>query len=127
VLLRVMSCGLCGTDIKLFKGEYAASLPLCRGMRCRRGGARWIAGEGLQENDRVVIDPNLPCANARGAEPEPATSANNPRFGVTERRIRGVHGGCREASASHRPGLDYVAASLTEPLSCAVHAVDRAG
>ena len=31
VLLRINVCGLCGTDLKLYRGSYTANLPLVLG------------------------------------------------------------------------------------------------
>ena len=62
VLIKVDCCGLCGTDMKLFTGQYSANIPVVLGHE--------YAGEiievgkevkNLKPGDKVVSDPNESC------------------------------------------------------------------
>jgi L-iditol 2-dehydrogenase len=63
VLIRVKVCGICGTDFKIYKGQYAADrLPLIPGHEfwgiVEKVGAN---AKGLHPGDRVSADLNLTC------------------------------------------------------------------
>src|SRR5579862_3590410 len=52
VLVRITHSGLCGTDLKIYKGSIPARYPLIMGHE--------MVGE-LANGDRVIIDPVLSC------------------------------------------------------------------
>jgi len=63
VLIKVKMCGICGTDWKIFKGEYAAEfLPMISGHEfwgvIEEVGAN---AKGLKVGDRVSVDICMPC------------------------------------------------------------------
>lgn len=63
VLIKVKMCGICGTDWKIFKGEYAAEfLPMISGHEfwgvIEETGAN---AKGLKVGDRVSVDICMPC------------------------------------------------------------------
>lgn len=62
-LIRVSRCGICGTDIHIFNGHYAAdSLPMVPGHEFTGTVAALGAGvQGLQEGGKVVVDMNIGC------------------------------------------------------------------
>ncbi|MHB8062324.1 MAG: zinc-dependent alcohol dehydrogenase [Ruminiclostridium sp.] len=63
VLIKVKMCGICGTDSKIYKGQYAAEhLPMISGHEF--WGVVEETGknaEGLKIGDRVSVDICLPC------------------------------------------------------------------
>ena len=65
VLVRVMACGVCGTDVHIFQGDPgAADCPpgTVPGHEC--AGVMEAAGEGVTAfgpGDRVCVDPNKLC------------------------------------------------------------------
>ena len=61
-LIEVDACGVCGTDLKLYKGEYTATLPRVTGHEFT-GVVREIGKNimSLAPGDRVVVDPNESC------------------------------------------------------------------
>lgn len=65
VLIRIDRCGICGTDIHIFNGHYAADkLPLVPGHEF--AGTVHRLGErvnGLQVGQRVVADINIGCGH----------------------------------------------------------------
>ena len=57
-LLKVSACGLCGTDLKIYRGETEANYPIVPGHE--------IVGEVVKSDvytpeTKVVVDPNSPC------------------------------------------------------------------
>jgi len=63
VLIRVGRCGICGTDMHMFNGHYAAeSLPIIPGHEFA-GTVAAIGSEvrGFAKGDRVVADINIGC------------------------------------------------------------------
>jgi L-iditol 2-dehydrogenase len=63
ILLRVDTCAVCGTDVKMYRNGYAAAkLPLIPGHELA-GTIVQIKGDfpGLHESMRVAVAPNIPC------------------------------------------------------------------
>lgn len=131
LLLEVGASGLCGTDLHIAAGEY----PLAKSdvvLGHEYAGTVIQVGERVATyaaGDRVVIDPNIPCRMCTACrEAKPHLCSNPECLGVT------IDGGLSRFSvvpadrAYRLPDtLPMVAASLTEPLACALHAVDRSG
>lgn len=129
VLVEVAAVGLCGTDLHVLSGEVGV-LPVIPGHEI--SGTVAAVGRGvtsLRVGDRVVVDPNLPCRSCRwclaGRENLcPALAA----LGVT------TSGGAAQLMAAPAANcvvlpaqVDLEAATLVEPLSCALHACDLLG
>jgi len=61
VLVRITNSGLCGTDLKIYKGAIPAKYPLIMGHEMI---GELVGGEppaGVHKSDRVIIDPVLAC------------------------------------------------------------------
>jgi 2-desacetyl-2-hydroxyethyl bacteriochlorophyllide A dehydrogenase len=129
VLLRVEVCGLCGTDMHILDGALSsATYPLIPGHEL--AGEVVAVGEdveGPEVGDRVAVDPNLPCGRCRSCHIGRANLCENYRaIGVTRA------GGFAElipvpATAAYPlpNNLATELAGLVEPLSCAVHGLNR--
>ncbi|MET9290640.1 zinc-dependent alcohol dehydrogenase family protein [Streptomyces sp. NPDC003077] len=129
VVVRVSSCGLCGTDMHLLDGELpAASYPLVPGHELT--GEVVEVGEGVHSvavGDRVAVNPNMPCGACHYCRIGRANLCADYRaVGVTQA------GGFAElvavpAACCHLvpEGFSETAAGLIEPLSCAVHGLNR--
>lgn len=129
--VRVEASGLCGTDLHIASGEYPLAMP---GVTIGHEFAGTIVeagpdvARGLDVGDRVVVDPNVPCHSCSYCHNARPHLCENPQgIGVTR------NGGLSElaivpASQAYRvpEGLPAEAAALTEPLACALHAVDLA-
>ena len=128
VLMKVDCCGLCGTDYKLWTGQYSANMPVVLGHE--------YAGEivdigkevkNLKVGDRVVADPNESCGACywcRNAQP--CFCNTLAAYGVL--RDGGFAEFCKASEKGVYPipeGLDFESGSFAEPVSCVVHAVDR--
>ena len=128
VLIKVNCCGICGTDLKLYKGDYTADIPVILGHE--------FAGElievgkevkNLKVGDRVVPDPNESCGACNWCRSaQPCFCNNLAAYGVLK------DGGFAEYAVTGEKGtykipeaLDYETASFTEPVSCAVHCLDK--
>ncbi len=62
VLIRVRACGVCGTDLKLYHGQYTAKIPVILGHEFA-GDIVEVGAEvkSLKPGDRVSVDPNEAC------------------------------------------------------------------
>ncbi len=130
--IQVEASGLCGTDVHIASGEYPLAQP---GVTIGHEFAGTIVevGQGVAENlavgDRVVLDPNIPCRTCSQCHNGRPHLCENPQgLGVSR------DGGLAQfatvpASQAYKvpEGLPAEAAALTEPLACALHAVDLAG
>jgi 2-desacetyl-2-hydroxyethyl bacteriochlorophyllide A dehydrogenase len=63
VVINVKACGICGTDLHIFDGEFPPSpFPLIPGHEMAGAVAAVGSGvQGLRESDRVAVDPSLFC------------------------------------------------------------------
>lgn len=131
VKIRVEAAGLCGTDLHIAAGEVPTARP---GVVIGHEFAGTIveigsAVEGYTVGERVVVNPNIPCHTCyycRNAQPH---LCERPQaLGVSHDGGMAEFAVLPAAQAYHVPAnLPAEAAALTEPLSCALHAVDLAG
>jgi threonine dehydrogenase-like Zn-dependent dehydrogenase len=65
VVINVKACGICGTDLHIFDGEFPPSpFPLIPGHEMAGAVAAVGSGvQGLREGDRVAVDPSLFCGD----------------------------------------------------------------
>lgn len=130
-LVRIRRCGICGTDIHIFNGHYAAdALPMIPGHE--------FAGEiaapgpgvsGLRIGARVVVDMNIGCGACfwcRRHEILNCPSMN--QIGIT------MDGAFAEYIAvparlviEASDAMDFAALAVTEPLACVVRAARKSG
>ena len=129
--VRVEASGLCGTDLHIASGEYPLARP---GVIIGHEFAGTVVqvGSGVKSfgaGDRIVVDPNIPCGTCSYCHNARPHLCEDPQgLGVTR------NGGLAEfttvpAAQAYRipEGLPVETVALTEPLSCALHAVDLAG
>jgi 2-desacetyl-2-hydroxyethyl bacteriochlorophyllide A dehydrogenase len=128
VLIKVKTCGMCGTDLKLYNGQYSARVPVVPGHEY--SGEIVALGENvrnLKVGQRVVSDPNESCGKCYWCR-------NHQTYFCKELAAYGVlrDGGFAEyCTASEKgvypipEGVDDETAAFAEPVSCVVHAVDR--
>ena len=127
VLVEVKACGICGTDLKIVEGGHPASDNTILGHEFV-GIVKEIGKNvhDLKNDDKVVVDPNEKCGYCincrRGLSNLCEYMALGTTFGIFQ------NGGFAKFCVVPRSSLfklpekiDLVAASLTEPLSCAVH------
>ena len=128
VLIKVKACGMCGTDLKLYNGQYSARTPVVPGHE--------YAGEivevgkevkNLKVGQRVVSDPNESCGKCYWCRNQQPCFCNDlAAYGVL--RDGGFAEYCTASEKGIYPipaGLADEAAAFAEPVSCVVHAMDR--
>ena len=61
VLVRITYTGLCGTDLKIYKGAIPVRYPLIMGHEVIGEVVEGYPAAGVQRGDRVILDPMLFC------------------------------------------------------------------
>jgi len=130
VVLKVMACGICGTDVHIYHGdEGAAATPAGTVLGHEFAGVVTEVGEGVTSvkvGDRVCVDPNKLCGDCYYCKSGIGHFCENMiGIGTT------VHGGFAEYCAVPESQVyrianetSFVAAAMTEPLACCVHGID---
>jgi 2-desacetyl-2-hydroxyethyl bacteriochlorophyllide A dehydrogenase len=127
VVVEVAACGLCGTDLHILEGEFAPSLPVIPGHefsgRVVASGAHAL---GVDEGDRVAVDPSLYCHECHYCR----SGHNNlcqrwGALGVTVAGGAAQYVSVPAANCVRLPDeVETADATLIEPLSCAVRGYD---
>jgi len=128
VIVRVASCGICGTDVHIYRGEYMSDFPLIPGHEF--SGVVAEVGRDVTDfrpGDRVTVDPNLACGRCDYCRNEQANHCRNWQgIGVT------LPGGFAEYVAAPAracyglpEGMTDTQAAFIEPLACVIHALKR--
>jgi L-iditol 2-dehydrogenase len=127
--LRVLACGLCGTDSHIVKGEFVGAKP---GVVLGHEACAEVIDVGpgvrsLHVGQRVVVDPNrpcgtcVPCLDGRTHLCLNLTGLGSHSDGLLS-QVTTVRAGLCVPVPESVP--DEVAA-LAEPLACVLHAFDR--
>jgi 2-desacetyl-2-hydroxyethyl bacteriochlorophyllide A dehydrogenase len=130
VLVRVHRTGICGTDLHMFHGHYAADrLPLIPGHEfvgtVAKNGSRV---SNVKEGDRVVVDINVGCGTCFWCR-------RNEVLNCPEISQIGIHRNGAFAEFVAVPARLVIAApqslsdaelALTEPIACVVRAARKA-
>ncbi|KAI0047734.1 GroES-like protein [Auriscalpium vulgare] len=127
VLIKVSSCGICGTDAHIHNGEFIAAFPLIPGHEVV--GKIEEVGKDVKDfstGDRVVADPSVVCGSCfycrRG---QPLLCEDYLGLGVS------LPGGFAEYVAFTAKkvykihNLSDEEATLVEPTACALHGLDK--
>jgi 2-desacetyl-2-hydroxyethyl bacteriochlorophyllide A dehydrogenase len=129
VVVTVQACGLCETDLRIVDGELpVVGYPLVpghelAGLVAATGGA--VAG--IAEGDVVAIDPSSPCGICRYCHVGRANLCERSRVvGITSPGGAAEYVRVAAMQCFVLPcGTSATAGALIEPLSLAVHALDR--
>lgn len=131
VVVEVGYCGVCGTDLHILDGEFPPTpYPIIPGHEF--AGTVVAAGTGvhdLAEGTRVAVDPSLFCSRCRYCRVGRGNlCADWNAIGDTVNGAFAQYVAVPAANAYRLPDhLDLRPAAMIEPLSCAVHGVNRAG
>lgn len=128
VIVQVAACGICGTDVHIYRNEYMSEFPLIPGHEF--SGKVVAVGNAVTDvklGDRVAVDPNLYCGHCDFCRNEQANHCRNWQgVGITRA------GGFAEyvaapARACYRlpDHLSNAQAAFIEPLACVIHALKR--
>lgn len=129
VLVKVTACGVCGTDLHIVEGSSRSSPPVVLGHEY----AGIVSDAGKESNgftvgDLVAVDPNIACGTCFHCRRGEVHLCDRLRaLGVD------IDGGMAEfcivpsSQLYHLPStMAPEQAAFIEPLSCAVHGIDRA-
>lgn len=130
VLIKVKACGICGTDVHIFKGDKGCfPTPTGTVLGHEFSGIVEAVGEGVKEisvGDRVCVDPNKLCGDCYYCKCGIGHFCEN-MIGIGT----GVNGGFAEYCAVTQSQVykiadstSYEAAAMTEPTACCVHGID---
>lgn len=128
VLVRAKACGICGTDVHIWEGDFFPTFPLIPGHEL--AGEVALVGrevEGLRPGDRVMVDPTVTCEECHFCMINRQNHCLKwNAVGVTR------DGGFAEyvrvpAKNCHRfERVSFSEAAFCEPLACVVFGQDRA-
>jgi L-iditol 2-dehydrogenase len=127
VLVAVAGCGVCATDLHLVDGSIALYAPP-RALGHEIGGTVVAAGAAVRHvrpGDAVALDTSVPCGTCfycREASPFFCADRTPVLAGFSEHVVVPA-----SVVFPLPPGVAPERGALAEPLSCALHAVDRAG
>ena len=131
VLVKVMRCGVCGSDFTIYKGKHPWAIsPLVMGHEF--AGIIDSVGEGVDSSlvgERVGVLPHRICGNCYGCRRNASNLCSNLRCMGAE-----AHGGHAEyvsvpanMAISIPDTLSFDEAALLEPACVAYHGINRAG
>ena len=132
VLVKVMSCGICGADVHIYHGEPGSAEvvpPVVLGHEF--SGIVEAAGEEVtlfKKGDHVAIDPNIYCGLCRSCRMWRKQNCEHlVALGVN------INGGFAEYAICPETqcflvsdDIPFDVAAMTEPLACVIHGTDRA-
>jgi threonine dehydrogenase-like Zn-dependent dehydrogenase len=129
VLIDVEACGICGTDLHIVEGTSRSTPPVVLGHEYAGTIVETAKGvRGCAVGDRVAVDPNIACGECFYCRRGLVHLCSALRaLGVD------IDGGMAEfcivpAQQLYPLGtLGPEISAFIEPLSCAVHGIDRAG
>ena len=132
VLIKVMACGVCGTDIHVFNGEAGSAdvtPPVVLGHEFS-GVIEQIGSkvEIVAVGDRVTVDPNMYCGVCKHCRTGKKQMCGSMKaIGVTQ------DGGFAEycvvpasQAVKMAPDTDFEAGAMGEALACCIHGIDLA-
>ena len=129
VLIKVDTCGICGTDVHIYEGTFPANFPVIIGHEF--SGIIKKVGEKVKNfkiGNAVAVNPNTACGKCKYCR----NGKENfciaiPGLGVNYDGGFAEYVKVRESSVYLLPEkLNLEVASFTEPLSCSLHGIDLA-
>ncbi|MFT9600554.1 zinc-dependent alcohol dehydrogenase family protein [Mesobacillus sp.] len=127
VLVKVKSCGICGTDQHIYHGHPGSAEvnpPIILGHELA-GEVVEVGAEvtNMQSGDRVSVDPNIYCGTCKYCRSNRAHLCENLQaVGVTRDGGMGEYCVVPEANCYKIPDtMTFEEAALVEPLGCVLH------
>ena len=135
VLVKVMHCGVCGSDVHYYKegaiGDFVVKEPMILGHEC--AGEIVELGEGVTElnvGDKVALEPGIPCGKCEYCKSGKYNLCPDVKFMATP-PIDGAF--CEYVSYPAEfcfklpDNMDTIDGAMIEPLNCGFHATQRVG
>jgi 2-desacetyl-2-hydroxyethyl bacteriochlorophyllide A dehydrogenase len=127
VLIKVMSSGICGTDVHIFHGEYLGSYPIVPGHEF--SGIVEKVGKQVKRikvGDRVAVEPNIACDNCDNClENRQNFCANWQGVGVSLPGGMAEYVKVPEKAVFSIGNLPFDEGAFCEPLSCVLHGIEQ--
>jgi 2-desacetyl-2-hydroxyethyl bacteriochlorophyllide A dehydrogenase len=127
VVIRVDACGVCGTDVHIYRGEYLGDYPVIPGHEF--AGEVVEVGEEVEAfavGDRVAVEPNLSCGCCRYCGiGEQNFCERWEAVGVTRPGAMAGYVAVPASAAFDIGDLAFEAAAFMEPLSCVLHGMGK--
>ena len=127
VLIKVAACGFCGSDVHILKGGHVQKYPVIPGHEF--SGVIEKTGKDVihfKEGDRVAADPNIFCENCDACK-------SNHQIHCKDLSVLGsLRDGAfaeyvtvPEKCVFHIGDIDFVQASMAEPLGCVINSHNK--
>lgn len=128
VVVQVAACGICGTDVHIYRNEYMSNFPLIPGHEF--SGKVVAVGKAVTDvklGDRVAVDPNLYCGHCDFCRNEQANHCRNWQgVGVTRAGAFAEYVAVPARACYRIPDhLTDAQAAFIEPLACVIYALKR--
>jgi len=128
VLIKVMACGICGTDVHIYRGEYLGGYPVVPGHEF--SGVVEAVGSGVtryRPGDRVAVEPNVACDDCESCLNNRQNFCRNWQgIGVTRPGGFAQYAIAPERAVFSIGNLGFEEGAFMEPLSCVLHGLERA-
>lgn len=128
VLVRARACGICGTDVHIWEGDFFPTFPLVPGHELAGEVVKvGSAVEGLAAGDRVMVDPTVTCEKCHFCmiNRQNHCLAWNA-VGVTRDGGFGEYVRVPAKNCYRFQNVAFGDAAFCEPLACVVFGQDRA-
>ena len=128
VIVQVAACGICGTDLHIYRNEYMSKFPVIAGHEF--GGTIVEVGKAAGDfrvGERVAVDPNLYCGHCYFCRNLHANHCLNWQgVGITRPGAFAEFVAAPARACYKLPeGLTDTQAAFVEPVSCVIHALNR--
>lgn len=129
VLIRVRACGICGTDVHIFRGRYMGTYPVIPGHELAGDVAAVGAGvRRIDLGDRVAVEPNIACDDCSACLSNRQNFCENwQALGVTLPGGMAQYVVAPESAVFPIGDIPFEHGAFVEPLSCVLHGVEQAG
>jgi len=127
LLIKVMACGICGTDIHIFRGEYFGEYPIIPGHEF----SGIVEEVGIQvtrfkPGDHVAVEPNIACNNCYNCLHNRQNFCLNwDAVGVTLPGGMAQYVLAPEQNTFDIGDLPFEAGAFMEPLSSVIHGLQK--
>jgi 2-desacetyl-2-hydroxyethyl bacteriochlorophyllide A dehydrogenase len=128
VLVRAKACGICGTDVHIWEGDFFPTFPLVPGHELA-GEVVKVGAEvrGLAPGDRVMVDPTVTCEECHFCMINRQNHCLHwNAVGVTRDGGFGEYVRVPAKNCYRFAGVSFSEAAFCEPLACVVFGQDRA-